>query len=653
MAHPLTVLGVNAAHDASACLLVDGALVAAIAEERLSRVKHQAGFPRGAVDYCLRAAGLASLNAVDCVVLNQPPSTDADVDLRRGGYDGELVTNPSHHLLHAYYAWVASGFRTAAIMIVDGSGYSYGEYARRSSPMLGDAPPYSEMEEAESLYVVRDQRIELVGKRWALWEGSARYCRFASLGHMFSMASQYIFGNWRHAGKVMGLAPYGDPASFPEPFVELGGPEIVIHTAWPLALPPRSPLPAHLDPVCRDLAAKVQVELERAVLHLATRLRRETGEERLCVSGGVGLNSVANGRILRELSFSRLFVTPAAGDSGVCVGAALYGHHAARRQTPRWRYRNDYHGRRYLPAEAADAVGQRGRRLRAEHLDAGTAPRAARDIADGLIVGWFEGGSELGPRALGHRSILCDPRSPAIRQRLNEAVKFREPFRPFAASVLAERVHEYFDMTGEDPFMLIVAPVLPDRRADIAGVCHVDGTCRIQTVRRGHEGGFRALIESFAGLTGVPLVLNTSFNIRGEPMVETPGDAIDCFLASNIDVLYLDGQRLTKASVAAAVSPGDLVPWLNSGLTLGTAVSTLDGRALQPEHHVRTRTGYHARVTDDEMAILRAVDGTKTIREIGDTLRHVVPADPVSTLASLQSRGFVSFEFERAGEDAT
>ena len=650
--NPLTVLGINSAHDASACLLVDGSLVTAIAEERLSRVKHQAGLPNRAVEYCLQVGKLKSLNAIDCVVLNQSPSTNFDLELRHSGYNGELITNPSHHLLHAYYAWVASGFKEAAIIVVDGSGYSYGEYLRRSSPMLGDPPLYSEMEEAESLYVVRDGCIELVGKRWALWEGGAKYCRFASLGHMFSMASQYIFGNWRHAGKVMGLASYGDPAAFSEPFVELHESEMVIHTEWPIALPPRSSAPAHLDPVCRNLAAKVQAELERAMLHLATRLQRQTAQKRLCISGGVGLNSATNGRILRELSYSKLFVTPAAGDSGVCIGAALYGHHSITRRTPRWRYRNDYHGRRYLPAEIMDAVNRRPRRLRVEQLDDRTAARAARDVADGLIIGWFEGGSELGPRALGHRSILCDPRSFAMRDRLNETVKFREPFRPFAASVLAEHAREYFDMAGEDPFMLTIAPVLPERRNSIAGVCHIDGTCRVQTVRIAHEGRYRALIESFMNLTGIPLVLNTSFNIRGEPMVESPGDAMDCFLASNIDVLYIEGRRIIKASVATATRPGDLVPVLNDALSLGAAVSSVDGRALEPEHHVLTRTGYRVRITADDFALLCAVDGKSTIREICDTLGDAASADPVSTFASLQSHGFVSFELEGAGEVA-
>ena len=650
MPQPLAILGINAAHDASACLLINGQIVVAITEERLSRSKHQAGFPFRALEYCLRAAGIKSLDVLDCVVVNQPPSLNSDLELRRQGYTGNLITNPSHHLLHAYYAWVASGFRETAIIIVDGSGYSYGEYVRRSSPMLGAPPAYSEMEEAESLYVVRDNHIELFAKRWALWEGSSKFCRFASLGHMFSMASQYIFGHWNHAGKIMGLAPFGDPTAFPEPFVDLTGPEMIISTDWPFALPARSPAPAHLDPVCCNLAAKVQAELERAMLHLALRLHRETAQKRLCISGGVGLNSVTNGRILREMPYSELFVTPAANDGGVCVGAALYGYHRITQETPHWHYRNDYHGRRYPNAEVIDAAVQRVERLHVEQVK-DSAARAAQDIADGLVIGWFEGGSELGPRALGHRSILCDPRTSAMRDRLNATVKFREPFRPYAASVLTEHVHEFFFMSGDDPFMLIVASVRPECRNSIAGVCHIDGTCRIQTVGVGHEGQFRNLIECFRDLTGLPLVLNTSFNIRGEPIVESPSDAMDCFLASNIDVLYVEEFRITKASVVTAARPGFLVPFLNNGLSINSAVSSINGRAKEPEHHVQTRTGYCAPITAIDLAFLRATDGRRTISAIGNALRDVVSADPVSVFTSLQWRGFVSFRLEHVGED--
>jgi carbamoyltransferase len=637
-------LGINSAHDASACLLVGGELRIAIPEERLSRVKYHEGFPYKAVEHCLSVAGLESLNSVDCVVMNEYPFTDFDLELRKGGYGGRLITNPSHHLLHAYYAWAASGATDVAILIVDGSGYHYGEYVRQDSPMLGPAPEFSEMEEAESRYVVRDGRLELTGKRWALWEATSPYYRFGSLGHMYSIVTQYIFGHWKHAGKTMGLAPYGDAGAFPEPFVDLSGPEMVIHTEWATRLPPRSSALPEDDRTCRDLAAKVQAELERAMLWLADRMYAETGQERLCISGGVGLNSVTNGRILRESKFSHLFITPAAGDAGISIGAALYGHHQLTGAMPVWRYTDDYHGRRYEAAEVTGAIGRYASRLRVEDpLDASAA--AARDISSGAVVGWFEGGCEFGPRSLGHRSILCDPRGAQTRDRLNTTVKFREPFRPYAASVLAEHAADYFDLGVDDPFMLIVAPVPARYRDVIPAVCHVDGTCRIQTVRPDHPGRFRRLIEEFHALTELPLVLNTSFNIRGEPIVETPDEAIECFLGSNIDVLYIEGRRLTKVVAATADRPGALVPRLNAGLTLGVVVATDDGRALEPRHHVQTRTGHRATLTPAEYDLLCAVDGAATVAELA--AGHTDPAATAATFAALQRRGLVSFEYTR------
>lgn len=642
----LSILGINAAHDASASLLLNGALKVAITEERLTRCKHQRGYPSNAIAYCLKAAGMRGLSGIDCVVLNQPPSLGLEHELTQRGFQGRLFVNPSHHLLHAYYAWRASGFDEAAVMIVDGSGYSFGEHSRRESPFLGSPPPFSEMEEAESQYVVNGDSIELVNKRWALWEPSERFFRFASLGHMYSMASQYIFGHWVHAGKTMGLAAYGEPSAMPEPFVDLDGPELVVHTDWPLKLPERSSSPPDLDPICRNLAAKVQSELERALLHLATVLHRRTGQRRLCISGGVGLNSVANGRIRRESPFSELFVTPAAGDAGTAIGAALYGHHLLAGTPVRWtRKRSDHHGRRYLDAEIAEAIALRGQRLRVGEGSDGVRC-AARDLVDGLIIGWFEGGSEFGPRALGHRSILCDPRSTKARDRLNSTVKFRETFRPYAASVLAEHVLEYFEANIDDPFMLVVARIHPSVREAVPAVCHVDGSCRIQAVRPCEVGRFRSLIERFMHLTGVPMVLNTSFNVRGEPIVESPLHAIDCFLATDIDVLYLEGRRVTKTRIASAVRPLQLIPFLNEGILLLRVTGAAVGSASEPQHFVQTRTGNREPVSALEHGLLESIDGLSSIGQIESRLFNLRAADICSTYAALQRRGFVSCSWE-------
>jgi carbamoyltransferase len=642
------VLGLNTAHDAAACLMVDGELVAAISEERLNRVKYYQGFPELAVRYCLDAAGLPDLNAVDCVVLNQYLMRDFDTDLTVGGYRGLLITNPSHHLLHAYYAWVASGFSDAAVLVLDGSGYSFGEYTRRGHTDLGPAPEFTEMEEAESLYQIVGGELEVISKRWALWEAGAPYFRFASLGHMYSMASQYIFGHFQHAGKTMGLAAYGDPAALADPIIDLTGPEMRIDTRWVTTLPARSALPAEQDPVCRDVAAKVQAELEQAILHLAERLYQRTGLTRLAISGGVGLNSVTNGRLLRESSFSELFITPAAGDAGVAIGAALYGHRELTGKVPSWDYRHDYHGRVYAEDEIEAALGRYRQLVRWQDVGDRTPELAAADVAAGRVVGWFELGSEFGPRSLGHRSIVCDPRVPGMKDYLNAHVKFREPFRPYAASVLSEHVGEYFDRNVDDPFMLIVAHVRPDRVATIPSVVHADGTCRIQSVRPDHPGRFRAMIEEFHRLSGLPLVLNTSFNIRGEPIVETPADALECFLASNFDVLYLQGRRVAKMRAADASQPSALVPVLSPNLTLEIEVPTEAGVATPPRHLVRTRTGHRSPLSEDEFGLLRLVDRRRTIAELAELAGQPVAAAELA-FRQLQDRGLVAFGYDLAG----
>lgn len=642
------VLGVNAAHDAAACVLVDGHLAAAIAEERLSRIKYHEGFPQRAIRYCLDAAGLESMNEIDCLVINQYPKSDYDVNLRNQGYSGDLIVTPSHHLLHAYYAWVASGFSDAAVLILDGSGYSFGEYLRRGAPEMPGAPEFSEMEEAESFYTVVNGELSTLAKRWALWEASDPYYRFASLGHMYSMASQYIFGHWKHAGKTMGLAAYGDATAYPEPIIDISGEEMTIDTLWVTGLPPRSEKSPYHDPVCRNIAAKVQAELERAILFLVELLHRRTGQENLAVSGGVGLNSVTNGRILRESAFSGLFVTPAAGDAGVAIGAAIYGHSTLHGSVPCWSYRDDYHGRSYHRDEVTAALGDRRRLLRWEDPGEDTADRAAEDIASGLVIGWFESGSEFGPRSLGHRSILCDARDPGMRDYLNESVKFREVFRPYAASVLAEHAREYFDLDVEDPFMLIVAPVRAQHTAALPSVTHEDGTCRVQTLRPDHPGQFRRLVEGFFRRTGIPLVLNTSFNIRGEPIVETPAEAIACFLASNLDILYLEGHRVRKIRAAGDPAPGRLVPLLTPGLTLESRIGTRDGLALPAVHVVRTRTGHQAPLTDAEFALLSHTDGRRSTDEVSAAAGWPVWSGRTG-LAALQERGLVAFAFPSDG----
>jgi carbamoyltransferase len=592
-----------------------------------------------AIDYCLREVGLTSLDSLDCIVVNQGGLHDFAAELRCSDFQGKLLVDPSHHLLHAYYAAAASGWSNAAILVVDGSGYSYAKHSRGGSPLLGPPPEFVDMDEAESSFALIDGRLELVARRWGSWNALSPYFRFPSLGHMFSAASQYIFGRWTDAGKTMGLAPFGDPTRFEDPIVTYADGALAVDTEWTLRLPPRSDRPAHCDEVCCDLAAKVQLELEKALLFLASRLFESTGLSCLCLAGGVALNSVANARLREKGPFEEIFVSPAAGDSGVAVGAAVYGHDRLCGEIPSWNAYSDFLGARYgderTEATLRSAAGT-------VQVDSPRDPAvaAAKDLVAGRVVGWFEGRSELGPRALGHRSIVCDPRGDEMRDHLNEWVKFREPFRPYAAAVLEEHADRYFELSWPDPFMLSVVRVRPEFRALLPSVCHVDDTCRIQTVPPG-TGAFRLLIEAFLELTGLPIVLNTSLNIRGEPMVETPEDALRCFLGTNIDLLFLEGRRLEKAVLNAAAPDGDLIPRASRAIAVETTTAWSDGSWVRAEPVVRTRTGSGAQLSDLEARVLLRVDGRSTVRQLarGDELGT---ADEIAgTLAALQRRGLI------------
>lgn len=633
------MLGINAAHDASVCVSVGGELRLAIAEERLMRRKHQSGPPRLAMERCLHESGLGGLGAVDCIVLNEHPYTDFGARLRAEGYEGELLVNPSHHLLHACYAVAACGRRDCAILVVDGSGYSYAEHELQGSPLLGPPPASDDMEEAESSFAFSGDELQLVRRRWGRWDAHTPYLRFPSLGHMFSAASQYIFGGWTHAGKTMGLAPYGDPTKLPEPIVSYGKEGFAVDTEWVLRLPPRSDKPAHEDEFCRNLAAKVQDELERALLYLARRLFDATGQPLMCFSGGVALNSVANGRLRREGPFEEIFVTPAAGDSGVAVGAAALGHEHLSGELPDWGPYSDFLGPTYGKGRIAAALDRQGAIAHVEEPPDPPAD-AAGEIAAGRVVGWFEGRSELGPRALGHRSILCDPRGEDVRDHLNEWVKFREPFRPYAASVLEERAAEYFELEWDDRFMLSVVTIRPEHRKLLPSICHVDGSCRIQTVPE-DGGAYRRLIEAFYELTGLPIVLNTSLNVRGEPIVETPDDALACFAATNIDLLYLEGRRVEKAVLDLDAVDTALVPHPTAGLRLDSKAAWNGGGWMPERATVLIRTGHQAAISPTEALILRRLDGRATIGELLAERMASDGTEALEALAALQRRGLI------------
>jgi len=305
----------------------------------------------------------------------------------------------------------------------------------------------------------------------------------------------------------------------------------------------KSPALAHWQ----DLSWQVQDDTERALLERARRLHEATGAKNLCIAGGVGLNCVANGRIVREGPFENVWIQPAAGDDGIAIGCAYYGHLALRQQPRSYVMRHAYLGRRYGREDEQRAFASWPTRVvtRRERVTDIAAATAAQ-LAEGKIVGWFQGGSEFGPRALGNRSILADPRNPAMKDLLNARVKHRQSFRPFAPAVLAERSHEIFEDGVDSPFMLLSMNVRPEWQERVPAIVHVDGSARVQTVHRESNPAFHALLEAFAERTGVPVLLNTSFNVRGEPIVETPTDAMKCFLSTEIDVLVIHDLLIEK-----------------------------------------------------------------------------------------------------------
>src|SRR5258708_6873887 len=450
------VLGLNCAHDAAACLTIDGKVMVAVSEERLARQKHKSGFPKLAINYCLKEAGLDRESVIfDSVVINQQPPADYDCIAKQyfpAMPGSRVLVNPSHHYLHACYALTLTDQRPLVILVVDGSGYSYAEHRRRGSPLLGSEPRDHDMwESLTAFYVDTDGEWSLLIKDWGLWKDSA--LRFPSLGHMYGLAAQRIFGSWVHAGKVMGLAPYGNPLGLgEEPIVTLTENGIEVNTDWILKMPSIT-FNSNFEEVqtARDLAAKVQAELECSMMHLCGILHARTKCDSICVTGGVALNSVFNGRLATEGPFRNVVVSPAAHDGGTAIGAAAYGFNQVTGRQLEFQRDPEFLGRVYSEREVWEILTQYPE-SKVEKCTC-AIQSAAPDLASGKMVGWFEGGAEFGPRALGHRSILGNPAVPEMKDMLNRRVKFRESFRPYAAGVLLEHAAARFENPPERPPM--------------------------------------------------------------------------------------------------------------------------------------------------------------------------------------------------------
>jgi carbamoyltransferase len=394
--------------------------------------------------------------------------------------------------------------------------------------------------EASGTSLVAIEKHLVVGGAWLSTPASGMP-RFGSLGGMFSAVAKQVFGHDMEAGKVMGLAPYGKPEMTAQ-FFEISNGSFTFLDTVPGKFGHDDRWPARQDEY-RDLACSVQAALESALFHLLRRLRILCASENLCYAGGVALNSVANERIIRESGFKRVFIPPAAEDSGPAIGAAYHGLWQMRGENSHRGIVHDACGKLY-PSRCVSTAIEAIEGVRSIR-SADTISDAVALLCDGKMVGWFDGRSELGPRALGQRSILCDPRQARYKELLNRKIKKREPFRPFAPVVLLEEVKSWFDSDGaplESPFMLRVCRFRPERRGLVPAVVHVDGTGRLQTVTKEANGRFYQLVRKFCDQTGVPILLNTSFNVAGEPLVETPEDAINCLLKTELDCCIFEDQ---------------------------------------------------------------------------------------------------------------
>jgi len=556
------VLGVSGSHNGAAALYRDDELVCAVQEERLTRTKRAVLYPGRAslaVDAVLADQGIGP-GELDMVV--SAPLTDPHLDQQRIDLHPTLGARPhrtlSHHLAHALSTYACSGFGDATALVVDGMGSFMRDLPAAERAVVLDADRHAEVagerRETVSIYACDHGRIVALEKQvgrtgYAPAAMPTRLGPFASLGLMYQQVARLTFASWDAAGKVMGLAPYGTVRYGRDAFFEVAGDgtfdfrDDALGIGGDVGHLPLYPAEAAQH---ADLAASVQAALEEGLLELVRRARALSSSRRLVCAGGVFLNSVANERILRSGLFDEVFVVPFAEDSGTAVGAAFQGV-------------VDLLGPRAGRRLAADALGPRP----TDHAAALTLAQShgaqvesppemwlaiAQRIATGQAVGFFSGRSELGPRALGQRSILYDPRRPDGNRELNR-LKGREAFRPFAPAVLLPYAGVWFDLGAwpDSPFMLRVAAVHPERRAQIPAVTHVDGSARPQTVVPG-ASPLAHVIAAFHALTGVPMVLDTSFNLAGEPIVESAYDAVRTFLASELQALFLDGVLVTKVA---------------------------------------------------------------------------------------------------------
>jgi carbamoyltransferase len=554
---------ISQGHDSAAALVVDGEFIVGVAEERISRRKHTGDFPIGAIEACLAHAGLElsdideiahsfdyapyrAMYALDPVsselyreVLS-PEAFSARLHDALPGFSAEGVKHVDHHLSHAASAYFTSGWDDCLVIVIDGMGEAYGA----------------------TVYRAADGRLDPVH----------RISAADSIGIFYSVITLHLgFDFNSDEYKIMGLAPYGDPERFRSFFDEA----VVLRDDGGWEIPPLRPSGtreerenhlatrrhlaesliaarepgSEIDPEHQDAAAGLQACLDRAILHLCGHFGRQLGIRRLALAGGVALNTTANGKLLAAGAFDEIYVQPAAADDGSALGAALHRASLAGEIVNR-RSPTPFYGPVHPIERIERALSEFDERIEVTHLPSlAAACEAAADlIATGEVIAWYRGRMEFGPRALGHRSILADPGLPEMRDRVNALVKMREAFRPFAPAVSLEEVDRWFEVppSTELPYMTVNVDVRPEHRATLPAITHVDGSARVQTVCERDNADFHELLRAVGRHTGREMVLNTSFNVKGQAIVNTPAEALETLLATGIEALFMENILVRK-----------------------------------------------------------------------------------------------------------
>jgi carbamoyltransferase len=563
MSKPLYVLGTGLSHNGSAVLLKDGIVCVAIEKERITRIKHDGGNDTDAIQYCLDAEGI-SLEDIDLVVQTanfEIPDRNRFHGKRLfAGTENPQLISISHHLAHAYSAVGTCQFDECVVMVIDGCGSPYQQCTDVSQ---GTLFPQNITEKAgngmwcekDSFYYFDGQKLITLLKDFSpIEKQSAERLKLPttkhSIGGFYAAISHYVFGNMDDVGKLMGLAPYGKDGLMNQEAFEWKAGSLLVREEWKEALNKPSSGYAFFKENFQyyaDIAFWAQKEVEKAVFWCFQDRLERFPHEKVCYSGGVALNAVANAKLLNEEIVSDFYIEPAAGDNGLALGCAYYGWLEVLKKPKVKHHESTCFGKSYSHETLQKAMENLPENFKVQQLQTTELlDLIANKLSGGLTVGWFQDQCEFGPRALGHRSILAHPGIKGLGDHINANIKFREDFRPFAPAVLPEYADTYFRSGRKSPYMILVDQTKPEYLEQLKNVTHVNGTARVQTIDKHWNHLFYQLAEAFQQKTGIGVLLNTSFNKKGMPIVETPVQAVDLFLESALDVLVLNHTVIEK-----------------------------------------------------------------------------------------------------------